>query len=121
METFKLILPEHLNHYGFLFGGHMLQWVDEAAYVAARLDFPHLEFVTVAMDEVEFRRRASLGLILRIHAERVHTGHTSVRYLMEVTASAPAESGLLFRTTVTLVSVDKQGNKHPVTGEPKPS
>jgi len=25
MENYKLVLPEHLNHYGFLFGGNLLK------------------------------------------------------------------------------------------------
>ena len=25
MEKFKLVLPEHLNHYGYLFGGNLLE------------------------------------------------------------------------------------------------
>lgn len=28
METYKLVLPEHLNPYGYLFGGNLLKWVD---------------------------------------------------------------------------------------------
>ena len=40
MQTYKLVLPEHLNHGGFLFGGNLLKWVDEAGYMAARLDLP---------------------------------------------------------------------------------
>ena len=29
METLQQVRPEHLNHYGYLFGGYMLMWVDE--------------------------------------------------------------------------------------------
>ena len=29
MENYKLVMPEDLNHHGFLFGGRMLQWVSE--------------------------------------------------------------------------------------------
>ena len=35
MINHKLVLPQYLNHYGFLFGGHLLKWVDEYAYIAA--------------------------------------------------------------------------------------
>jgi acyl-CoA hydrolase len=27
------VLPEHLNHYGYLFGGHLLKWVDASAWI----------------------------------------------------------------------------------------
>ena len=28
MTSYKLVMPGDLNHYGFLFGGKMLMWVD---------------------------------------------------------------------------------------------
>jgi hypothetical protein len=49
-----LVLPGDLNHYGFLFGGRLLAWIDEASWIAASLDYPHCQFVTVALDAVEF-------------------------------------------------------------------
>jgi len=30
METHRLVLPSDLNHYGFLFGGRLLAWIDDA-------------------------------------------------------------------------------------------
>ena len=45
MENHRLVLPEHLNHYGFLFGGHLLKWVDEFAYIAATIEYPNFTFV----------------------------------------------------------------------------
>ena len=36
---YKLVLPEHLNQYGFLFGGNLLKWIDEVSWMAS-LDFP---------------------------------------------------------------------------------
>ena len=35
MESYKVVRPEHLNHYGYLFGGFLLKWVDE---ICARKD-----------------------------------------------------------------------------------
>ena len=40
MENRRLVLPEHLNHFGFLFGGQLLRWVDGTAWIAASLDYP---------------------------------------------------------------------------------
>ena len=33
MTSYKLVRPGDLNHYGFLFGGKMLMWVDEVAWM----------------------------------------------------------------------------------------
>ena len=53
MENYKLVLPEHLNHFGDLFGGNLLKWVDESAWIAATREHPGCRFVTIAMDEVD--------------------------------------------------------------------
>ena len=33
INQYKLVLPEHLNHYGYLFGGNMLKWADEYSWI----------------------------------------------------------------------------------------
>ena len=80
MDHFKLVRPEHMNHYGFLFGGYLLQWIDEIAYITASVEFPEHRFVTVAMDNVEFRERIQTGEVLRFAVERARIGTTSVQY-----------------------------------------
>ncbi len=113
MQNHKLVLPEHLNHYGFLFGGYMLMWKDEVAWIAASLDHPGFRFVTVAMDEVEFRKSVRLGTILQFEVTPERKGRTSVTYSVEVTKE-DLESGqkeVVFTTGVTLVRVDPDGNK----------
>ena len=43
MDHRKLVLPEHLNDQGSLFGGYLLKWLDEFAYISANMDFPGRE------------------------------------------------------------------------------
>jgi len=113
MQNHKLVLPEHLNHYGFLFGGYMLMWTDEVAWIAASLDHPGYRFVTVAMDEVEFRKSVRLGTILQFEVSAVSQGRTSVVYKVEVTKETIEDGSreVVFTTGVTLVRVDQEGNK----------
>ena len=40
MTTYRLVMPEDMNHYGFLFGGKMLMWIDEIAWIAVSNDYP---------------------------------------------------------------------------------
>jgi len=114
--TFKLVMPEHLNHFGFLFGGNLLRWVDETAWIAATRDFPDCAFVTVAMDQVEFRKRSGNGDILRFESVQIARGHTSVRYRVTVFRRMPgtASDDPMFSTVVTLVRVNADGNKIPL-------
>lgn len=112
MESFKLVLPEHLNHYGYLFGGYLLQWVDETAYIAVSLDYPGSNFVTVAMDRVEFRKSIRQGAILRFVAQRERVGTTSVGYRVQVFNGPSREP--VFTTQITFVALDPGGRKTPV-------
>ncbi len=116
MESWKLVMPPHLNHHGFLFGGILLQWVDELAYIIAVREFPGRRFVTVAMDDVVFRASVTQGAILRLEAVRQHLGTTSVRYAVCVFRDSidSGEEALVFETSVTLVNVNEAGKKHPI-------
>lgn len=116
METHRLILPEDLNQYGFLFGGRLLAWVDEASWIAASLDFPAAKFVTVGMDKVEFHHSVKEGTILAIHCEKARVGRTSVTYAVAVRDGKGADSPI-FSTRVTFVSVDEAGRKQPLERE----
>jgi len=116
MEHHKLVLPGHMNQHGFLFGGDLLQWIDEFAWITATVDYPGLKFVTVAMDNVQFRRSIDVGEVLRFVVDRISTGRTSVRYRVRahgiVRQSDPGT--VLFETTITFVNVDAAGQKLPL-------
>jgi acyl-CoA hydrolase len=115
METHRLVLPGDLNHYGFLFGGRLLAWIDEASWIAASLEYPHCQFVTKAMDAVAFHHSVREGTILRIVCERDREGTTSVSYAITV-IDENAGPHPIFSTRVTFVSVDDTGNKRPIRG-----
>src|SRR5574344_587304 len=80
MTAFKLVMPEHMNQYGVLFGGNLLKWVDETAWMAVSLDYPGARFVTIGMDRVEFKKSVSGGSILRFEVLRQRVGRTSITY-----------------------------------------
>jgi acyl-CoA hydrolase len=113
MQTHRLVLPGDLNQYGFLFGGRLLAWIDEASWIAASLDYPHCQFVTVAMDSVEFHHSVREGTILRITCSRQREGNTSATYAVEV-INENASPQPIFSTCVTFVSVDDTGTKRPI-------
>jgi len=116
MQNYQLVLTEHLNHYGYLFGGILLKWVDESAYICARLEHPGKSFVTVGMDKVSYKKRVELGSILLFNVEKEKTGKTSVTYRVAVSLAStlPADSSEIFSTLVTFVCIDKDGNKCPI-------
>jgi len=116
MNNYAIVRQEHLNHYGFLFGGALLQWVDEYAWLVASLDFPNCPLVTVGMDQISFRKPVANGSILRFHIRPIKRGTTSVQYSVEVFADAPGSSQEteVFSTTITFAHVDTHGCKQPL-------
>jgi len=113
METFCFVRPEHLSHQGFLFGGQLLKWVDEFAWLAAARDFPGKTMVTRAIDNIQFKKRVRNGAILRFLIEKQKQGTTSVAYSVTVFASDQTSRNeeMVFSTNVTFVAVDQEGKK----------
>jgi len=106
-------MPEQTNHYGFLFGGNLLKWVDETAWMAVSMDYPTLRFVTIGMNAVEFRKSALCGSILRFDVGMSRLGRTSVTYHVSV---CKRELGTevdeeMFKTEITFVCVNEAGEK----------
>ncbi|MGJ8723519.1 MAG: acyl-CoA thioesterase [Roseibacillus sp.] len=114
MKTHRLVLPEDLNQYGFLFGGRLLSWVDEASWIAASMEYPACQFVTIGMEAVSFKHSVREGTILSIESERVKEGRTSVSYEVRVTQGRDPEETVIFSTKVTFVNVDEAGEKQPL-------
>jgi acyl-CoA hydrolase len=113
MDTFTIVRTEHLNHFGYLFGGQLLKWVDEAAWIVAARDFAGYNLVTRAMDRIDFKTRVVNGSILRLHVLPWKQGTTSVTYSVDVFADEPRTSKEkhVFSTHVTFACVDEAGNK----------
>ncbi|UCH81927.1 MAG: hypothetical protein JSW20_04695 [Nitrospiraceae bacterium] len=112
MENHKLVLPGNLNHYGYLFGGDLLKWVDEYAWIAATLEYPDCNFVTLAMDKVEFRKSVREGTILKFIIDKTKEGNTSVQYFVRVyRGNSLTKNDIIFSTHVIFVRVDRNGKK----------
>lgn len=110
MEHRTIVLPEYLNDQGFLFGGNLLKWVDEFAYITASLDYPGNRFVTISLDQVNFQQPVLPGEILRFDVTRQHKGNTSLQYHIEVIGEKLAgHSEPLFVTNITFVNVGPEG------------
>ena len=117
MITQKLVLKQHLNHYGFLFGGDLLRWIDEVGYIAVNLEFPGHEFVTIGLNQVVFYKSIVDGSILTFNTNLIKKGNTSATFNIDVFSNIEPSISL-FTTEITFVAIDKDGNKTPIK-EPK--
>ncbi len=116
MDHYKIVLPADLNDYGSLFGGTLLKWVDEIAYIRISLDFPGQHFVTIGLDNVEFRHPIREGQILRFNCEKARVGKTSVTYAVKVYAARyqTESERVLFESNISFVCVDDKGKKQAI-------
>ena len=112
-ESMLLVRPEHLNHHGNLFGGRLLEWLDEQSYIAAiaRMD-PAANLVTVGIDNVEFRHQVRLGAVLRFRSRPVHVGRTSIT--ISTAVAVMPEEQTIFQASVTFVALGGDGRPMPV-------
>ena len=113
MDHRKLVLPEHLNDQGSLFGGYLLKWLDEFAYITASMSYPGNRFVTIALNNVTFKHQIRCGQILCFSVNMTKLGNSSVEYRVEVFGEIdqPEDRGVLFATTITFVNVTASGEK----------
>lgn len=113
----KIVLRGHLNDYGNLFGGYLLQWIDEIGYISVSLGFPGQHFVTIGLDNVEFKHSIQEGQILRFACEQTRVGNSSVNFHVQVFGERYLHEDpntVLFETNITFVCIDKQGQKQAI-------
>ena len=76
-EQQYLICPAHINHYGRLFGGHLLKWIDELAGIVA---IRHCggTVTTAAIDNLQFQAPAYTGDMIVLQGRVTYVGRTSM-------------------------------------------
>jgi acyl-CoA thioesterase YciA len=107
-------LPRDTNHYGTIFGGVILAYIDQAGFVQARRHGAH-RWVTAAIDRVDFKAPVHVGDIVSFYAQTTREGTTSVSVRVEVEAERFATGAVVPVTaaTMTMVAVDAAGKPIP--------
>jgi acyl-CoA hydrolase len=93
VNNYTIVRFEHLNQHDSLFGGQMLSWVDEFAWLTAARDFSGHRLVTRAMDRISFEKAVPNGSILRFHILPCKQGNSSITYNVDVFADTPEMEG----------------------------
>ena len=86
-EQQYLICPAHINHYGRLFGGQLLKWIDELAGIVA-IRHCGATVTTAAIDNLQFRAPAYTGDMIVLRGLVTCVGRTSMEVTDEVFESA---------------------------------
>jgi acyl-CoA thioesterase YciA len=111
-HTRKWVKPEDLNPNSTLFGGRLLQWIDEEAalYAVVQLENPHV--VTKFISEINFISAPKQGDIIEIGILAIHFGNTSLTMRCEVRNKLTREP-ILRIEKIVFVNVDKEGRPVP--------
>ncbi|GIL77220.1 hypothetical protein Vretifemale_6713 [Volvox reticuliferus] len=82
------ILPQHANTLNITFGGQVMSWMEQCAYISAsRLRAPAM--LTAAMDSVSFVRPTRVGDILYITAQVTAIFGSSLEVMVSVFGESP--------------------------------
>jgi len=107
-HTRKWVKPEDLNPNGTLFGGRLLQWIDEELGIYAIIQLEISRTVTKFMSEIDFVSSAKQGDIIEIGMEAVAFGNSSI------TLKCTVRNKLTHKTIIeidkiVMVSLDENG------------
>ncbi|MEZ4857651.1 MAG: hotdog domain-containing protein [Flavobacteriaceae bacterium] len=111
-HTRKWVKPEDLNPNGTLFGGRLLEWIDEEAAMYTIIQLENPGVVTKFMSEINFRSSAKKGDIVEIGITVVNFGKTSITLSCEVRNKMTHET-IITIDRITMVNLDKEGNPTP--------
>ncbi|GEQ86350.1 acyl-CoA thioesterase [Patiriisocius marinistellae] len=107
-HTRKWIKPEDLNPNGTLFGGRLLEWIDEEAALYAIIQLENPRTVTKYMSEINFRSSAKKGDIIEIGLVPTKYGNSSLTLACEVRNKMTREV-IITIDTIIMVSLGENG------------
>lgn len=108
----KWVKPEDLNQHGALFGGKLLQWIDEEAAIIALMQLGSLNIVTRHISEIDFLASAYRGDYLELIFSLKKFGRTSLSLKCTVINSVTGKE-ILTIDDIVFVTIDDEGKPHP--------
>lgn len=114
-ETSQLMMPQHANTLGHVFGGVVMSMMDITAAVSA-MRHARMTCVTASVDRVDFREPIHIGDLVIMKSSVNYVGRTS----MEVGVRVETENlldGIRRHTNscyLTFVAVDRNGRPVPI-------
>ena len=109
-------MTRDIGVHGNLFGGIMMGWVDEAASIYACQVCGSSNMVTIKVDEVIFKKKIKVGFVIKIYAEVLQIGRTSVMLGIEAHKRSiySGEEEVVLSTKTTFVRLDEAGEPTPI-------
>jgi len=111
----ELVLPQHTNALGSVFGGVVMSWIDIAGAIASQRH-SHSAVVTASIDALHFVAPVYQGWIINLKASVNFVAKSSMEVGVRVDAENPMTSETFHTATayLTFVAVDEHGKPKPV-------
>ncbi|MDT0690079.1 hotdog domain-containing protein [Salegentibacter sp. F188] len=111
-HTRKWVKPGDMNPNRTLFGGRLLEWIDEECALYSIIQLENPKTVTKFMSEIDFRSSAKEGDIVEIGIEVVKFGRASLTLQCEVRNKMTRET-IITIDKIVMVSLDENGKPKP--------
>ena len=115
-EQVYIVRSMHINGYGRLFGGQLLQWIDELAGIVCRRH-SGMGVTTASIDNLHFKKAAYQNDMIVLVGKLSYVGRTSME--VRVDTFIEDEQGVrtnINRAYVVMVAIDPEGKPVPVPG-----
>ena len=116
-EQVHLVMQPHLNAGGRLFGGMLMQWIDEVASVVAMRHAGTKRVTTASIDNLQFKQPTHEGDLLVLVGYITYVGNTSME--VEVDTYVEHSDGLCYsvnRAFLVMVAMDEEERPLQVPG-----
>ena len=109
-ESTKLVLPNDTNTLGNLFGGRLLAWMDEIAFVSANRHSKRIA-VTASVNNVSFNEPIKLGDTVTLKAKVSRAFTSSMEVIIDVSIEDKSTDKNISsnQAIYTFVAVDQNG------------
>ncbi|KAL4451765.1 hypothetical protein ABPG75_007427 [Micractinium tetrahymenae] len=113
-HTTQMVLPQHANSIGITFGGQVMRWMEQCAFIAASRVARGGFLLTAAMDSISFLNPTRVGDTVYVEGQVTAIFGSSVEVMISLWGETP-DVGIMFHcgdAYATVVSVDE--HKRPV-------
>ena len=108
-EQQYLICPAHINHYGRLFGGQLLKWIDELAGIVA-IRHCGATVTTAAIDNLPFQAPAYTGDMIVLRGMVPYVGRSSMEVRVDTYREAlNGTREMINRAYIDMVCINCKG------------
>ena len=114
VETVHMVRPNHLNAAGRLFGGMLMQWMDEIAGLVGKRH-ARLNVITASVDNLRFLHGAYQKDVVVIVGKATFVGNTSMEVKVDsFVEHLDGDRTLINRAYFTMVALDENDHSTPM-------